>query len=107
MGDPPLAADRATDLSPEDEAELIRAAQGDPSCFRPLYLQWVTPVFKYLLSRLRDPVEAEDLTSQVFLAACEQLPRYNHRGRFAAWLFTIARNKARDYYRTAGRSARV
>ena len=105
MGDPAPAADRATDLSPEDEAELIRAAQANLDRFRPLYLQWVTPVYKYLLSRLRDPLETEDLTSQVFLTACEQLPRYDHRGRFAAWLFTIARNKARDHYRTAGRNA--
>jgi RNA polymerase sigma-70 factor (ECF subfamily) len=104
MGEPFPSTDRATDPSPRDQAQLIRAAQANPIHFRPLYLQWVTPVYKYLLARTRDPLEAEDLASQVFLTACEQLPRYDHRGRFAAWLFTIARNKTIDHYRTAGRS---
>ncbi len=104
MGEPSPATDRATDLSPRDQAELIRAAQANPAQFRPLYLQWITPVYKYLLARLRNPQVAEDLTSQVFLTACEQLPRYDHRGHFAAWLFTIARHKALDHYRIAGRS---
>lgn len=85
------------------EFEIIRLAQTDADAFQPLYLHWVTPVFKYLLFRTGNPSEAEDLTAQTFLQAYQALPRYKPTARFAAWLFTIARNLVRDHYRKAGR----
>jgi RNA polymerase sigma-70 factor, ECF subfamily len=103
MTEPSLAAAIDTDWSPESEATLIAAAQKTPALFKPLYLHWAPPVYKYLLYQVGNIDDAEDLTSQVFLKIYQELHRYQHRGYFAAWLFTIARNTVRDYFRSSGR----
>ena len=82
-----------------DDAPLIAAAQRDPAAFAGLYRRYVTPIYRYLYSRVGNAQDAEDLTSQVFMEALRGLARYQHRGAFAAWLFTIARRRASNHYR--------
>jgi len=85
--------------SEEDEALLVEAARQNPEAFDALYCRYLTPVFRYLYSRVQNRTDAEDLTTQVFIEALEGLARYRHRGTFAAWLFTIARRRAIDHFR--------
>lgn len=81
------------------ERRVRAARQGDAEAFALLYHHYVHRVYRYLYARVQDQDDAEDLTSQTFLAALESLPRYRSRGRFAAWLFTIARNEANEHFR--------
>ena len=83
----------------EDETALVEAARRDPAAFTTLYRRYVMPVYRYLYKWVGSPAEAEDLTSQVFIEALQGLIRYQERGKFAAWLFTIARRKAIAAYR--------
>jgi RNA polymerase sigma-70 factor, ECF subfamily len=86
----------------EDERVIIAAAKGDPQKFTYLYDRYVQPVYRYIFSRVGNKSEAEDLTSQTFLAALEAVPRYQERGFFSAWLFSIARRKVMDALRKKG-----
>jgi RNA polymerase sigma-70 factor (ECF subfamily) len=85
--------------SQDEESALLEAAQKKPEAFAALYDRYVQPVYRYLYSRTGSAAEAEDLTAQTFLQTIESLPRYDHRGRFSAWLFSIARARAADYHR--------
>jgi RNA polymerase sigma-70 factor (ECF subfamily) len=82
-----------------DEGALLECCKSDPRAIIALYHKYLPKVYHYLLSHTGDRLEAEDLTSQVFLAALEGLPGYRHQGYFAAWLFSIARRKAVDLHR--------
>ncbi len=83
----------------ENIAALALEAKTDSAAFGRLYDLYVQPVYRYLYSRVGSVHEAEDLTSQTFIAAFEALPKYHERGYFAAWLLQIARSKMNDQYR--------
>src|SRR4030042_3112361 len=95
-----LSTDNVKDISLTEEAALIKAACTDPTAFNQLYLSYIHPIYRYIFSKVGEARETEDLTTQVFLEALEGLPRYRHNGHFAAWLFSIARHKVADHYRS-------
>lgn len=77
-----------------DERQLIQSAQGgDWQAFAGLYEMNVDRVYHYLLWRMAEPADAEDVTAEVFIRAMKALPKYkDHGGPFVAWLFRIAHN---------------
>jgi RNA polymerase sigma-70 factor (ECF subfamily) len=60
-------------------------------------------VWAFVVRRASSRTEAEDITSEVFWKALENLPRYEWRGPpFKAWLFRIAANTlATQWQKTA------
>lgn len=85
----------------EDERRLVDLAKsGDGDAFGQLYEAYFDRVYRFIFFRVSDDQIAEDLASQVFLKAWENLQRYHPRGPFLAWLYAIARNTVIDNYRT-------
>jgi len=82
------------------EMEAVREAWRDPKAFGKLYKLYVKRIFGYLFSKIQNVQEAEDITAQTFLAAFESFDSLRNENLFSSWLFTIARHKATDHFRT-------
>lgn len=78
---------------------ITQALAGDAVALARIYDAYARPIYHYHYSRVGNAPDAEDLTSQTFMAVLEALPRYQHHGRFTAWIFQIARNKVMDHFR--------
>ena len=90
-------AQPTTDTSAEDA--LVNAARaGDRSAFGLLYDRYARMVHGILLCRV-PPREVDDLVQEVFLLALRKLDSLRDISRFGAWLSTITRNRANDYFR--------
>jgi RNA polymerase sigma-70 factor (ECF subfamily) len=83
------------------ERLVDEARAGDPGAFGQIFDHYHESVYRYIVSRVHRPTDAEDLTQLVFVKALEALPRYESRGvPFGGWLFRLARNAVIDFVRT-------
>ncbi len=88
-----------SETAPRDDDSLVSAArEGDRAAFGRLYDRYARMVHGILLSRV-PPREVDDLVQEVFLSALRQLHALRDISRFGAWLATITRNRANDYFR--------
>jgi RNA polymerase sigma-70 factor, ECF subfamily len=87
-----------------DEKTQVEAAQRDPSRFAHLYEQNFYRVYAYVVRRVGDRYQAEDLTADVFREALAGIRKFEWRGvPFAAWLTGIASRVVADYWKRSGR----
>jgi len=82
-----------------DEEALARRAVRDPDAFAELYQRHMNGIYLFHLMRTGNADDAQDLTSQTFLAALESIQSYRGQGSFRGWLFGIAGHKVADHYR--------
>ena len=85
------------------DAALVAAARRAPAAFDALYRRYVPAVYRYVRARVATTDDAEDITAVTFMSALQSLDRYEERGLFAAWLFTIARRQIVAHRRAGAR----
>jgi RNA polymerase sigma-70 factor (ECF subfamily) len=92
-----------SDLATLTDEEIMLRSRQDPEAFAVITERYQKKVYNVLLRSVQDPTTAEDLFQETFLKAFEARHRYQVRGSFASWLFTIARNLLTDRSRLQGR----
>jgi RNA polymerase sigma-70 factor (ECF subfamily) len=85
----------------DDELLVVRCQLGEPEAFAELVGLWHVPVWTFV-RRMLDAERADDVAQEIWVAVLRGLPRLVDPGRFAPWLFTIARrtvlNRLRHEY---------
>ena len=84
---------------PMDEIQLAREAIADVNAFAELYRLHVTRVYRYHMAHTGNVKDAEDLTSQTFIAALESIRSFRGSSSFAAWVMGIASKKRLMHFR--------
>jgi len=82
------------------DAFLVEQAKKDMKHFEKLYLKYHSLIFRFLHKRVVNTSAVNDLTSQVFLKAMQNLHKYEHKGfPFSSWLYRIALSETGNMFR--------
>lgn len=78
---------------------LRQAAQGDQAALRHLYDALSGTIYRFAISRLDDPVEAESIVCDVMQQVWQQAGRFEGRAQVTSWVLGIAHHKVMDVWR--------
>jgi RNA polymerase sigma-70 factor, ECF subfamily len=93
----------------QDENNLVQRAQkNDSQAFAEIYEAYFDKIYRYIAMRIRNEMEAEDLTQQVFMKVLHSISSYKSQGvPFSSWIYRIAHNQVVDFLRQHNKKATV
>jgi RNA polymerase sigma-70 factor (ECF subfamily) len=85
---------------------LARTRDGDPSAFAAIWREFQPSLLRYLKITVRGA--AEDVASETWASVTASITRFDgDETAFRAWLFTVARRRAIDHFRSEARRPSV
>lgn len=84
----------------DTDFQLIRKMkQGNEAAFEVFVKKYYSEIFQYCKFRCFDREYAQDLTQETFVHFFTRLTEYQYLGKTKNYLYTIARNLCKDYYK--------
>lgn len=84
---------------PSDEVLFADYLAGNLAAFEALFRRWQAPLGRHLARMLDDPAAADDVVVETFLRLHRHARRWREGALLRPWIFTIARNLARNRLR--------
>jgi len=94
-----LMTDLPAPQTPSDEELISRTLEGDDDAYTRIVERYQRRVFRLARSIVRDDMEADTITQDVFVKAYTRLDRFEGRSGLETWLIRIAINRSRDSLR--------
>ena len=84
-----------------DEALMRAYGQGDAQAFETLYGRHKGGTYRYFLRHVgSDAATADELHQDLWLRVIDARQRYEVQARFSTWLYTLARHRLIDHWRS-------
>lgn len=85
---------------PEDEELIEEILKGSQAAMEVLTRKHYKPIYAFVYRKLGDKETAYDLTQEIFIKVIQRIDSYTNKGQFKSWLYTIAVNHCRDYWKS-------
>ena len=87
-----------------DEELMLLYKENDAAAFEMLYARHKGPVYRYVLRQCGDRDISDEIFQDIWMKLIQTRGSYEVRAKFTTYLYTIARNRVIDYYRSLGKS---
>ena len=87
---------------PSDIELAQKSAAGDTSAFEELYRRHFRRVYALCMRMMGNPVEAEDMTQEVFLQLFNKIGMFRGESAFTTWLHRLTVNQVLMHFRRRG-----
>lgn len=70
------------------------------TAFEKYYMEYYSQVYKYILKKISNPSQAEDLAMDTFVSCYQNFDKFDiSKASFATWLYVVLNNRIKNYYR--------
>lgn len=86
---------------PGDQQLVKEILDGSQAAMEVLTRKYYKAIFAYVYRKVGNRETAYDLTQEIFIKVFQRIQAYSNKGKFSSWLYSIAVNHCRDYWRSS------